>query len=151
LNADGSPVAGPGDGAGAPGVDGVVGGAGGGAGAAGGPTGGTAATGRGAAGGAAAATGSTAHCVGNRQFDPAIDPAAPPCVPKWAGTDNGGATYQGVTAKEILIVDYYGKGNAGIDAILKAQQAYASIENRRDFGAAAADFLSTRTLRPYSS
>ena len=26
------------------------------------------------------------------QFDPAIDFYAPPCVPKWTGTDNGGST-----------------------------------------------------------
>lgn len=42
------------------------------------------------------------RCVGNppRQTE---DPQSPPCVNYWEGTDNGGATYKGVTADEIRI------------------------------------------------
>jgi hypothetical protein len=46
---------------------------------------------------------STYECVAGRQTE---DPLAPTCVPFYVG-DNGGATYQGVTAKEVKIVMYY--------------------------------------------
>jgi hypothetical protein len=50
----------------------------------------------------------TKRCVGTplRQTE---DPMAPPCVPFFDG-DNGGATYQGVTRDEIVIVVYYTPG-----------------------------------------
>ena len=63
--------------------------------------------------------GDTSHCVNGRQFDPTIIYFAPPCVPGQPGApfgDNGGATYQGVSATDITLVDYltnYGpEGNA---------------------------------------
>ncbi len=40
-----------------------------------------------------AAQGDKSHCTGDRQFDPAIDFYAPPCVPKSNG-QNAGASYQ---------------------------------------------------------
>ena len=43
------------------------------------------------------------ECVAGRQTE---DPLSPTCVPFYMG-DNGGATYQGVTAKEVRIVMYY--------------------------------------------
>jgi hypothetical protein len=51
---------------------------------------------------------STKHCVGNppRQTE---DPLAPPCVPFFNG-DNGGATYQGVTADEVRLLVYIDGG-----------------------------------------
>jgi hypothetical protein len=50
-------------------------------------------------------------CVGNppRQTE---DPLSPPCVPYFEG-DNGGATWQGITDKEILIVFYNDLGVEG--------------------------------------
>ena len=49
-------------------------------------------------------TPSTKRCVGNppRQTD---DPLSPPCVANFSG-DNGGATYQGVTADEVRVLFY---------------------------------------------
>jgi len=101
-------------------------------------TGGGATTGTG--GGAPGSPGDTSHCKDGRQFDPKIDPSAPPCVPKFAG-DNGGATYRGVSKDQILIIDYYSKGDPAVDAVLKAQNAYATIEQRQDFDNAAAAWI----------
>jgi hypothetical protein len=82
--------------------------------------------------GGEAAAGDTGHCVDGRQFDPALDFYAPPCVPAWSG-DNGGATYQGVTGDTIKIVQYYGRGNDAVDAILRVQNAYISADNYRQY------------------
>jgi hypothetical protein len=101
------------------------------AGAAGGGTGG-------ATGGAPA--GDTSHCKGGRQFDPAIDFYAPPCTPKFVG-DNGGATYQGVTKDKITIVRYVAKGSDAVDAILKAQGAYVSLDQYSAYQAVAQKFI----------
>ncbi len=46
---------------------------------------------------------STYQCVAGRQTE---DPLSPTCVPFYQG-DNGGATYQGVSAKEVRIILYY--------------------------------------------
>ena len=46
---------------------------------------------------------STYQCVGGRQTE---DPLSPTCVPFYQG-DNGGATYQGVSAKEVKIIMYH--------------------------------------------
>ena len=47
--------------------------------------------------------------------------AGPTCrPPKWTGTDNGGATARGVTAKEITIVTYVPKRNPQVQALLAA-------------------------------
>jgi hypothetical protein len=89
-----------------------------------GATGGGAGAGGAAGGGGAGAqangiTNDTSHCVDGRQFDPAIFYWAPKCVGKWAaGANNGGATYQGVTDKEIKVIVYRGKPNPQVDAIL---------------------------------
>ena len=84
--------------------------------------------------------GDTSHCVGGRQFDPAIYFYAPPCVAKFTGS-NGGATYQGVTDNSIKVIYYYGKGNDAVDTILKAQGAYVSIDQERVYFAKLADFV----------
>ena len=91
-------------------------------------------------GGDQAAQGDTSHCAGDRQFDPAIDFYAPPCLPKSNG-QNPGATYQGVTGEEIKILQYVGKGNDAVDAILKAQGAYISLDQYKTYAAAAANFI----------
>ena len=46
---------------------------------------------------------STFQCVAGRQTE---DPLSPTCVPFYQG-ENGGATYQGVTAKEVRILAYF--------------------------------------------
>jgi hypothetical protein len=71
-----------------------------------------------------AVAGDTKHCVGGRQFDPAIDYFAPPCVPGVPGAafaNNGGATWQGVTDDKIEIVQYVPDYGAAVNTILKAQ------------------------------
>jgi hypothetical protein len=112
-------------------------------GAAGGATGGfgsTSVTAGGGVGGQAAvgsappgvAAGDKTHCVGGREFDPAIAYWAPPCVPGTPGTaagiNNGGATAPGVTANEITIVNYNGDAGAEVDAILQAEGLYESYQ-----------------------
>lgn len=76
-------------------------------------------TSSGGGGGAVTAAGDTKHCSGDRQFDPAIYPWAPPCTPKFTG-DNGGATYRGVTKDTIKIVVMAGNYGAAVEAALQA-------------------------------
>jgi hypothetical protein len=119
-----------------------------GAGASGGSTGSTVAPGSARPGsgttlpGTAAAAGDTSHCKGGRQFDPAIDYFAPPCVPSFTGK-NPGATYAGVTADTINLVDYYPKGNPAVDTATQAQGLYVSIDQQRQWTAAVADFINS--------
>lgn len=123
------------------GTDGTAGGttSGGGTdGTSGGGTGGGGTGGGGTGGGPP--TGDTSHCKGGRQFDPAIDFYAPPCVPAFSG-DNGGATYQGVTKDKITIVRYLGKGNDAVDAILKAQGVFVEVDQYRAYLAVATKFI----------
>jgi hypothetical protein len=47
-----------------------------------------------------------------------------PCVPKWAGGNNGGATWAGVTDKQVTIVMYRPKDNAAVNAILQSTGTY---------------------------
>ena len=47
-----------------------------------------------------------------------------PCMAKWAGGDNGGATSMGVTAKTVTMVMYRAKDNAAVDAILEGTGTY---------------------------
>ena len=89
-----------------------------------------------------AAAGDKSHCKGDRQFDPAIDFYAPPCVAK-AGGGNPGATYQGVTDKEIKIVQYYGAGDPAVNAILQAQGAFVEPAQYDQYNAAAANFINS--------
>lgn len=105
--------------------DGTAGGSGSGAGGDGGGSGG------------GQAAGDTSHCTGDRQFDPAIDFYAPPCVPKQPGTNNG-ASYRGVTDSEIKIVQYVGAGDPAVNAILEAQGALVNNEQYRAYGEVAA-------------
>lgn len=59
------------------------------------------------------------RCVGDppRQIE---DPHSPPCIPFWEG-DNGGATWQGVTADEVIVgIPNYDAGNSGIVALYEA-------------------------------
>ncbi|HUF33268.1 MAG TPA: hypothetical protein VMN58_08700 [Acidimicrobiales bacterium] len=123
-------------GGGTTGTGGTTGGGGGGGGTTGGGGGGAVDGG----GGGGQPAGDTSHCVDGRQFNPAITFHAPPCTPKFQG-DNGGATYQGVSADEVLIIDYVGKGSDAVDTILKAQGAFVELEQRRAYNAAVMDFV----------
>jgi hypothetical protein len=88
-----------------------------------------------------AVAGDTGHCVAGRQFDPAIYFWAPPCAPKFAGADNGGATYQGVSATEIKAVVYRGKPNPAVDALLNAAGANPDDRWVSDLMRKANDFI----------
>jgi hypothetical protein len=87
--------------------------------------------------------GDRSHCKGDRQFDPAIYFWAPPCQGKFVGTANG-ATYQGVSGDGVIkIIDYRSKGNAAVDGILKAQNAYVEVQQQLDFEKAAEQFINS--------
>lgn len=129
-----------GDGSGAPGVDdGVTGADGVPGGDQGGPGDQPGGPGDGS-GEPPAASGDTSHCKGGRQFDPGIDFYAPPCVGKSNG-QNPGETYQGVTAQEIKIVQYYGAGDAAVNAILQAQGAFVTVDQYNKYNAVAQKFI----------
>ncbi len=116
-------------------------------GATGGSTaGGTTASGPGGGTTSAAATGDTKHCVDGRQFDPAIDYYAPPCVAGIPGADfpdNGGQTWQGVDDKTIELVVYVADYGAEVDQILKAQGLYYNADNAKVWNAAYEKFINT--------
>ncbi|MGQ0430991.1 MAG: hypothetical protein ACT452_01135 [Microthrixaceae bacterium] len=92
----------------------------GGTGGTGGTTGGGTTGTTGTAGGVA---GDTSHCKNGFQFEVLL--LNPPCVPKFTG-NNGGATYRGVTDKEIKIVIFSTASNAAVDAVLAPQGLAAS-------------------------
>jgi hypothetical protein len=74
--------------------------------------------------GSATIAANTSHCSGSREFSPSIDFYAPPCTPgPVAATSypNGGATYQGVTANSVTIVDYVSDYGAEVNTILQAE------------------------------
>jgi hypothetical protein len=88
--------------------------------------------------------GDTSHCVNGRQFDPAIAWHAPPCVPGTPGapySNNGGATYQGVTKSTITIIDYVSNFGAEVNAILEAQGQLVTADEAKIFDRAMASFI----------
>ncbi|HET6811073.1 MAG TPA: hypothetical protein VFH50_08705, partial [Acidimicrobiales bacterium] len=92
----------------------------------GGGTGGAAGT------GGSAATGDTTHCVGGREYNPALDFYAPPCTPGTIGaamSNNGGATYAGVTGNQITLVDYVSNYGQEVNTILQAEGLYESYSD----------------------
>jgi hypothetical protein len=96
---------------------------------------------------AAAAKGDTSHCVGGRQFDPALDFHAPPCVPGkpgLKGVPNGGATSMGVTKDTIDIIHYVSDAGATVNAILRAQGLYYDAESAKPVNEAWARFINSR-------
>lgn len=104
-------------------------------------TGGTAGAGAGSGGGGAAA-GDTSHCKGPFQHD-VIQNNRPPCAPKFAG-DNGGATYQGVTADKIKVIVFEAEPNDQVNAILGAKGLAVTTEQRDAFYTAAFNFINKR-------
>jgi hypothetical protein len=79
------------------------------------------------------------HCKGAKQHD--ITYYAPPCVPKWGGGDNGGATYTGVTDKEIKVIVYNSKADPAVDQLLKGVDLSSSNAEEEAFRAAAEKFI----------
>ncbi|HEX5268622.1 MAG TPA: hypothetical protein VFW24_17795, partial [Acidimicrobiales bacterium] len=111
-----------------------------------GGSGGTAAGGGGGATAGSAASGDTSHCVGGREFDPAIDYYAPPCTPGTIGaalTSNGGATYAGVTGNQIVLVDYLTNYGAEVNTILQAEGLYESYQAGVALDAAWQNFINS--------
>lgn len=97
---------------------GTTDGSGGGAGTDGSGGGSTGGASGGAGGGGGPPPGDTSHCVEGKQVGGIR--VTPPCKPNFAG-DNGGGTYQGVTADEIKIVLFSAEPNEQVDAILATQ------------------------------
>ncbi len=90
------------------------------------------------------AAGDTSHCVGGREFDPALEYFAPPCVPGApgaVGVPNGGATAQGVTKDKILVVHYIPDYGAEVNTILRAQGLFYDASNARIANAAFQGFM----------
>jgi len=113
-------------GTGAPGTTGVPGATGTTTGATGGgATGGTTGSTSGAGGLASGSTTGQKFCITGLADHL-------PCVPKWAGGDNGGATWPGVTANKVTILMYRAKANAAVDAILRKSGNYTdpSVEQQ---------------------
>src|SRR5947199_278332 len=92
-------------------------------------------------------TGDTSHCVGGREYDPAIAYWAPPCVPGTPGgtfPNNGGSTGQGVTGDSITIVDYVTNYGAEVNAILQAEGQLVTADDAKPFDAAMQNFINKR-------
>ncbi len=89
--------------------------------------------------GGAAGGGDTSHCKGDRQTD--IVYYAPPCVAKWGGGNNGGATYQGVTADKITVVRYNSQPDAAVDSILATQGLASTDPQEAQYEVAIEQFL----------
>ena len=110
----------------------------GGAAGTGGPAAGT--TGGAAATAAGAPAGDTSHCKGTQQSDVIFN--TPPCAPKFTG-NNGGATYGGVTDKEILLVNFSCQPNEQVNAILATQGLAATEEETAAMTNAALKFFNS--------
>ena len=88
----------------------------------------------------------TKHCVQGRQFSPAIYYYAPACVAGTVGaadTNNGGATWNGVTDKTIEVVNYVADYGAEVDQILKAQGLYYNASTAKTWNDAYVKFINT--------
>jgi hypothetical protein len=90
--------------------------------------------------------GDTSHCASGRQFDPNLDYYAPPCVPGAPGApyaNNGGQTWQGVTATTIEVVNYVADYGAEVDQILKAQGLYYNSDTAKKWNTAYEKFINS--------
>ena len=65
----------------------------------------------------------------------------PPCVATWAGGDNGGATWPGVTSTTIKVVMYRPKDNAAVDAILRETGTYTPPDAEKQQFLLVADWI----------
>jgi hypothetical protein len=94
----------------------------------------------------AAASADTSHCVGGREFSPAIAYWAPPCVPGTPGgpfPNNGGATGPGVAANAITVVDYITNYGAEVNAILQAEGLLETYPQAQTLDTAFQSFINT--------
>jgi hypothetical protein len=117
-------------------IDGTAGGlsgSGGSTGGSGGSSGSGGVTGSGQTG-----AGDTRHCRGGRQTDVIFN--APPCAAKFTG-DNGGATYPGVTDKEVKLIRFECQPNEQVNAILATQGLAASVEETNAMVEATTKFM----------
>ncbi len=65
----------------------------------------------------------------------------PPCVATWAGGDNGGATWAGVTSTTIKVIMYRPKDNAAVDAILRETGTYTPPDAEKQQFLLVADWI----------
>lgn len=93
--------------------------------------------------GAGGSTGDRSKCAKDGQRQQDVTLTGPPCMPRFTG-DNGGATYQGVTAKEITVLRYRPQSNAQVDAILRTQGLASSPEEEDHAMRAFAAFFEKR-------
>ena len=85
-------------------------------------------------------------CASGRQYATTLSYYAPPCVPGIPGApdpNNGGATYQGVSANTIEVVNYVADYGAEVDQILKAQGLYYNASQASVWNKVYADFLNS--------
>ncbi|HVL80091.1 MAG TPA: hypothetical protein VM840_00685, partial [Actinomycetota bacterium] len=82
-------------------------------------------------------------CAPDGQRQQNVTITSPPCVPRWQG-DNGGATYQGVTAEEVTVIRYRPRSNAQVDTILRSQGLASSPEEEKHAQDAFARFFEKR-------
>ena len=83
--------------------------------------------------------GDTSHCKGGKQH--AVVFHAPPCVPKWQGGNNGGATYQGVSNSTIKVLLFREAKNEQVSRILAAEGLRETAAESEAFMEAAERFL----------
>jgi hypothetical protein len=130
---------------GSTGSNGSVGSGGGGTGSGGGSGAAAGGGGTGTSGGGATTSSSdTSHCAGNREYSPSIDYYAPPCTPGPIGAtnfNNGGATWSGVTANSVTLVDYVSDYGAEVNTILQAEGLYESYANAQVIDKAFQNFI----------
>ena len=84
--------------------------------------------------------GDTSHCSPDGR-QTAILYYAPPCAPKWEGGDNGGATWQGVTADTVTVAVFQEQRNEAVTQILAAEGLRESRAAEDDYTAVFEDFL----------
>jgi hypothetical protein len=94
--------------------------------------------------GAAVPAGDTSHCRAGKQFSVPNFIAAPPCQPHFGGGNNGGATYAGVTAKEITLVFYRVKDSPAVQAVVGNAGIVPTTAQLNDFLAAETTFINSR-------
>ncbi|HEX2038837.1 MAG TPA: hypothetical protein VHF47_03780 [Acidimicrobiales bacterium] len=88
--------------------------------------------------------GSTAHCVGGRQYDPAVYAFAPPCLGKWTGNNGGKTAPIGVDSKTIKVVVMRGNYGTVVNEALTRSGSLPGFQEFNDFMNAAAEFINTR-------
>lgn len=92
-----------------------------------------------APGGPGTPGGDTSHCRNGRQHG--FYYQAPPCVPKWSGGDNGGATASGVTGDTIKVFFYREAKNEVVAALLQQEGLHRSDQEEEAFAEAMERFL----------